>query len=567
MHNKKLFFFAILLPLFIACNLENKNKNYQSTLVSQSIKTDFCKRNNDFSSTGDPSEIQMPSTAQEVYNGIPVPSYFELNGVNVNRGNERHFKEMNQLNDIFSHARTFHFMNKDYWDDGIGQANGNDPSTLRKYDPKDISRLKLLVDKNGRPLERNGFQEGDKLIYFDQKTETLVEEALHPEFHNVYDNYLNQNWIYQKNVSKQFGGKLQITLTTVGGNFPKEIQAQYNFPNQWFRDEDWGSDIRLSAKAYAMIFARAYAPKDGSYKICEVLEIGNEPWGLKAETYQKIVEGFVEGFTAYYGKVFLIKLIPAAFQGNHKENSRAANWERPNWKDYFGTRLNTEKRCSLDGINIHNYPNDLSDRPFNGWFKERLIATPEQKSSAFLYTRNAWKWVNNNMPNGSRKIYASEYGWDTDNKCKEKVNATAVGEAAQGVYITRALLLMSRMGVYRANAFELLDDWGQNPCQFAYHSSGFYALKDQKASAKKSIQILNDFIAKFGHLKFQQVLIESKDFYLYELTDGDKNYLAAWLPDNINNKTLDEIKLMTRQIKYKTREFTLSPIPSLLDIN
>lgn len=509
-------------------------------------------------------DIDIPATVNEIYSGV-APSYFELNGVNVNRGNERHFSEIKELSSLFSHARTFHFMNKDYWDDGIGQANGNDPKTLRKYDPKDIKRLKLLVDINGKPLERNEYNEGDKLIYFDQHLEVLVEEDLKPGFYNVYDNYLNQNWIYQKNVSEQFNGHLQITLTTVGGNFPKDIEAQYNFPNQWFREEDWGEDIRLSAKAYAMLFARAYAPKEGTYKICEALEIGNEPWGFKAETYQKIVEGFVEGFKSYYGEAFLIKLLPAAFQGNHKENDKAANFERANWKDYFGTRLNTESKCQLAGINIHNYPNDLSDRPFKGWFKERLIATPEQNSSAFLYARNAWAWANKNMPPYARKIYASEYGWDTRNDCKEKVNATAVGETAQGIYVTRALLLMSRMGVYRANVFELLDDQGQNPCQFAYHSSGFYTLKENKAQAKESVRILRDFIAVFGQLKFQYALVESKEFYLYELTDGKKNYLVGWLPENINNKSMEEVKAISKMVKYKGRQFSLSPIPALVE--
>ena len=563
MNGNKLLYCLLIIALIGACQFEKKT--FPAKLAAQNISSDFCKTNNDISSTGDPLGIEIPTKAHEIFESGIAPTYFELNGVNVNRGNERHFSAMKNLNTLFSHARTFHFMNKDYWDDGIGQANGNDPATLRKYDPKDIKRLKLLVDVNGRPLERNEYKEGDKLIYFDPEFEVLMEKKLKPGFYNVYENYLNQNWIYQKNVSNQFGGKLQITLTTVNGNFPKDIQEQYNFPNQWFRDEDWGEDIRLSAKAYAMLFARAYAPKDGSYKICQTLEIGNEPWGLKAETYQKIVDGFTEGFRSYYGNQFLIHLLPAAFQGNHKENNEKANWLRANWKDYFGTRLNTESKCLLAGINIHNYPNDLSDRPFNGWFKERLIATPEQSNSAFLYTRNAWEWANKNMPPYARKIYASEYGWDTRNDCKEKVNATAVGATAQGVYVSRALLLMSRMGVYRANVFELLDDAAQNPCQFAYHSSGFYTLLNEQVKAKASVDILQNFISSFGRLRFQQALVESKDFYLYELTDGNKNYLVGWLPENINNKSLAEINTISKKVKYKSHEFTLTPVPTLLD--
>ncbi len=558
LYNK--FFPLIILVLFSACNSE---KGSIGSLSAQKVSSEFCKINSDKTSVGNPMGINLPSKAEDLYTG-KVPTYFELNGVNVNMGNQRHFKEMKKLPTVFSHARTFHFMNKDYWDDGVGQANGNKPETLRKHDPKDIKRLKLLVDVNGVPLVRNHWQEGDKLIYFDPEFEVLMEEKLKEGFYNVYENYMNQNWIYQKSVSEQFNGHLQMTLTTVNSNFPKDIQAAYNFPNQWFKGSDWG-DARLSAKAYAMLFARAYAPKDGAYKICEVLEIGNEPWGLKAETYQGIIDGFTEGFQSYYGDDFKIKLIPAAFQGNHLENEVAANWERPNWKDYFGTRLNTKNRCLLDGVNIHNYPNDLNDRAFNGWFKERLIATPESKSSAFLYGRNAWEWVNKNMPPHARNIYASEYGWDTRNDCKEKVNATAVGEAAQGVYVSRALLMMSRMGVVKANVFELLDDEGQNPCQFAYHSSGFYTLKGGKAEAKSSVNILQGFIETFGNLRFKEALQESEDFFVYELTDGNKNYLVGWLPTNVNNKSLDEIQKISKKVKFKNKEYTLSPIPKLLD--
>ena len=560
----KYFIFFFSFP-FLLMQCQNKELSVDRSTLKQDTGSlqQPCEKDKDISSIGEPSSIVLPSTAEKLF-ASNAPTYFELNGVNVNMGNQWHFSEMKDLNQVFSHARTFHFMNKDYWDDGLGQANGNDPKTLRKYDPKDIDHLKLLVDSQGIPLLRNEWKAGDKMIWFDPVQEILVEEKLEPGFFNVYENYMNQNWIYQKQVSDQFNGNLQTTLTVVNINFPKQEQSKYNFPNQWFLDEDWG-DVRLSAKAYAMLFARAYAPKDESYQVCKVLEIGNEPWGLKAETYQKIIAGFVEGFNAYYGGTWRIKLLPAAFQGQHNENKKPANWERANWKDYFGTRLNTSARCDLAGINIHNYSNDLNDRPFSGWFKERLIATPEQSSSAFLFARNAWKWSRDNMPESGREIYASEYGWDTNDNCMENVNATAVGEVAQGVYTCRALLVMSRMGINRANVFELLDDEAQNPCQFAYHSSGFYTRVEGKIRAKKSITILADFIRNFGHLRFKQVLHEGEDFYLYELTDGSINYRVGWLPFNVNNYTLKEIQTIQKEVQFNKQKINLSPMPALIE--
>ena len=135
-----------------------------------------CEINQEVPSVGDPNDISLPNSASEIYQST-VPTYAELCGVNVNRGNERHFEEMAKLSEVFSHARTFHFMNKDYWDDGIGQANGSIPSTLRRYTPKEYERLKLLVDKNGLPLMRNEWKEGDRMIVFDSQKEALTENG------------------------------------------------------------------------------------------------------------------------------------------------------------------------------------------------------------------------------------------------------------------------------------------------------------------------------------------------------------------------------------------------------
>lgn len=558
--NLKNYSFLLLIITFLStCRLDQSATS--AALVAQTSVQDFCQVDQDRPSVGHPLQIEMPKLASEIYSG-EVPTFYELNGVNVNIGNQWHFDKMEHLGETFSHARTFHFMNKDYWDDGLGQANGNDPKTLRKHTPKDIHRLKLLVDAAGVPIQRGAWQKGDRIITFDPKTETLVEEPLTADFLNVYENYLNQNWIYQKSVSDQFKGNLQITLTVVNFNFPKGEAEAHNFPNQWYLEKDWG-DARLTAKAYAMLFARAYGPKDGSYQVCKTLEIGNEPWGLPAKTYQTIVDGFVEGFEAYYGNDFRIQLIPAAFQGNHFENAKPANWIRANWKDYLGTRLNTTNRCKLAGVNIHNYPNDIKDRPITGWFKERLIATPEEESSAFLYGRNAWKWLQMNMPPDARNLYASEYGWDTRDDCTEKVNATAVGEVAQGIYVARALLLHARMGVWRANVFELMDDKGQNPCQFAYHSSGFYTEGNGQVSAKASVNILHDFIKAIGDYKLKEVLVESSDYYLFSLSNGQETIKVGWLPLNVNNKSLDEVQRMKKKIKHNGRTYDLSPIPKV----
>ncbi len=504
---------------------------------------------------GEPNNITAPQDQADVYsNGRVVPTIHEMLGVNLLKGNENSFHQMENLTDMFSHARLFQFQNKDYWDDGVGEPHSGDPSSYRIFTPyKDRNRLKLAVDVNGVPLVRNGVQPGDRMVYYDSLTNQMMEEPL-LSVYNVYTNYLNQNYHHAVSVYNEFQNPSHISLTVVPANFPQDIQSDYGFPSQWWTASDWGVDYaqRFEAgRAYAMMFARTYAPKASDCATCiklvEVLEVGNEPWAYDQDVYHAVIDGMIQGIEEYYAAdpTNKLLLIPAAYQANHEENNNPVSFNYLDWKDYQGTRIPLDKKCYLHGTNLHPYSNDLADEG-TGFYNQRLIAQPEKTSAAnvgeskYLYVKNAWKWSEENMPVGSQHLYVSEFGWDSEVPVCDGLNVTGVGEEAQGLYIVRATLMAARNGVHRAEAYEAIDNYA-SPCDFAYHSSGLWdRLNDGSVAQKQSKETVHKFIELTGNLKFNYSLVETaQDEYAYALEDasGTPVYLVGWLARNVN--TLD----------------------------
>lgn len=531
------------------------------------------------SSLGEPQNITLPNDKNGVYTGNRTVSTFrEMFGTNIILTNTFDYPAMQNISDIFSYPRVFLFHNKDYWDDGIGEPTTENKKRIIR--PRQIERLKVLVDSDNKPFLRGSFMPGDKIINIDPNTGDFVETPITPQNYNnysaaqqnTYTGYMNSNfrfvqehydkWIGEENKNAnnpyKFKG-LTVTLTVVNANFPTNIASEYNFPANWWKAEDWGnsiSEIKCSARAYAKIFARTYAPTAADCSTCtryvDVLEIGNESWHYDAPTYHAIVEGFLEGFAEYYQSddSNKIKLIPAAFQAQHEENNEPANaGSSASWKDYLGTRLNAEHKCYLNGINLHPYSNQLTDN--SAYFTQRLLAYPEDlqtngdADSKFLYIKNGWKWVADNMPQNSQNIYVTEFGWDTENNDCGNGARVGVGEFTQGLYISRALLNMARFGVTRATLFEASDDPAlHGTCQFAYHSSGLWNVDPVSGGLpKQSQKMAHKFMELLGQHSFHYVLSERDNgAYAYLLErNGSVSYLVAWHAADANNQTPNQV--------------------------
>ncbi len=541
---------------------------YASFVLGQTPACSYATSNN-LDGIGESQNIQLPVDESSVYaNGRVKPTYRQLLGVNVNKGNETRFAQMENLNDIFSHARIFQYMNKDYWDDDLGEpfcgqtdSNGAciDWQNLRKYTPhEDVARLKLLVRANGKPVISSANQAGDQIIFYNTTTRTLDAMDAPVPFLNPYLNYMNANYTFSRNVFLQFNEGIHTTLTVVPANFPLAEQPNYSFPAQWWSESDWGTSTENAfeaARAYAMMFARTYAPTVSDCATCEkivnVLEIGNEPWAYSnPNLYHAIVGGFIDGIETYYinDPSNKIKLTPAAFQSHHLESNDTSNGGDPySWKDHQGTRIPDYYKCYLDGLNMHPYSNDLADN--SGYYQQRLIAHPEKTSSnnsvadsKFLFVKNGYEWTEGNMPAGCQNLYVSEYGWDSDQPIGCSTNAAGVGEEAQALYIARAVLMLGRMGVCRSQVFELLDDhlW---ECGFAYHSSGVWR-NDGSTTPKEARKVLLKLMHLIGETKFNFCIEETGEgtyaFILEE--DGVPSYLIAWNGVGVNNQDWSTIE-------------------------
>jgi hypothetical protein len=523
-------------------------------------------------SVGEPFNITIGQGKNDVYLGTTVPTYRDILGVNFaiyqlenNKLSTYVGTDINGLNktalNAFSSIRVFYPTHRDYWN--FGDVLSTPFPNKDQVPVNNMANLRLITDNAGVPLLAAG-QTG-KVVYPVASTTVagkvdLVTEPLKAAgaYYNVYQNYINNNWIKLRG---SFDGlrtstlpitkKYSVALEVFPANFQQN--APYEFPNNWFLTEDWGAtdaERKLNAKAYAMMFARAYSPKSTDCATCpsmvETIEIGNEPWGYtNATTYHAIVQGFIEGLADYYDKDTLnkIRLLPASFQAHHAETTTTANVSDINsWKDYINTRLPASSKCELEGINLHLYCNTIqgSSLTLNSNYPEKVAQSGAQTTalSHFFYIRNAWKWLKDN-DFAKKNMFITEYGWDSDGCTADR----AVGIKTQAIYTIRNTLMMGRYGVKKANLYQIEDDLNAD-CAFAYFTSGVF---NTKRAPKYIFKALENFIQKTGNTKFHYALREDpNDVHAYILEQQDQpKYMVAWLARDINyvddTKTLSQV--------------------------
>ncbi len=400
-----------------------------------------------------------------------------------------------------------------------------------------------------------------------------------------------------------------------------EISHGKVFPDKWWTLEELSeeahtdsspnmnrvvAEVAAEGKDWATAFLKVYDPKNANgdfapKPVVTVLELGNEPWGtdLGVEGFRAYIKGMYDAFVDYYDHPsdFRIKLASAAFQGHA---SIGSDFYNGTLLDYAGTMIGDEGNSLVDlgplrnamteGVGVHNYSfTDYCDIDAN-----TLINHPERTNNGFMAYKNLSEWVNNNMPVGSQKVNATEYGWNSDYEprlyfpcadgkvnewggCDEianydevvaismdgrkydyneedftdRISQQIVGRTAQAAYIVRSTLIMNRWGVNKAMLYGLLDDWA-NPLYFSNGlidtdraQSGDISLDELKDiepnpsgkkeswyAVKRLKEILGDkyFIEQYG-------LEEDGGTYTYTFGDqenGPPTHLVAWTAININ---------------------------------
>ena len=313
-----------------------------------------------------------------------------------------------------------------------------------------------------------------------------------------------------------------ITPFYINGKNRDDGYVVRGYPNKWYTAEEWGNsneEIKANAKHYAKQFAITFCPKDTN-KTCliEVLEIGNEPWGIPGkEAYHAISRGFVEALKEYYGtddiQKWRMQLSSAAFQADDIAS---------NLNDYVEEMIPADVIPYLSYINIHPY----AFSPENG----KITEHPESEIGGFLRLKNLEEWRRLKAPH--TKLSVTEFGWNTKTPY---AGNPGVGEIAQAFYLVRAILLMSRYGVDKSFIYELLDMPGVD----LFNSTGLF---EQGLKPKKSFFTLEKFLTQFGDLHFIKALLEENHengtcAYLLGNDQNEPSHLVVWNSVNINNST------------------------------
>ena len=444
-------------------------------------------------------------------------------------------KKQKTIGDVFSRVRYYITCERDIYSD--------DNTWLRPHDKQvligNLNNLNVIVGLDGAPVNSSTDLNAIKIYPEIQKDNSIIlKKTSAGAYKNPYEHYMNYNYLQIKPAADYFNHGIEATLDVFSGDFTGATAVNYKFPNAWFLKEDWGPsdlDVKLSAKAYAMMLARTYAPKASDCATCkpaiEVLEIGNEPYGYTdPKLYQIIVDAFIEGVNTYYGNETAnkFKLITGAFQAFHVENTATPSVDEANRKDYINTRIRSDQRCKLDGYNSHIYSMDRLDPAL------RPIVSPEKvlngaARSEFMNIRNSWCWLRDN-PMKLQDFYLTEFGFDSE-KCYDGIG---VGSITQAVYNIRSILMMQRYGVHRAFLYEAVDD--PAACGYAFQSCGVW--KTDRTTSKYQFAALEKFMRIAGDTKFHCCLKEAdNDVFSFILEDktGVPKYMVAWMAQSIND--------------------------------
>ncbi|PHN07399.1 lectin-like protein [Flavilitoribacter nigricans] len=295
------------------------------------------------------------------------------------------------------------------------------------------------------------------------------------------------------------------------------------WPDKWYSAEEWGHNtaaIEDNARIYAEAFAATFCPNDPSKQcVVNVLEVGNEPWGIPGrEAYWAISRGMVAGMINYYGsdqpENWRMKLSTAAFQAHDPKSSS---------NDYIGDMVPEDVRPYFSYVNIHPYAFSIEERS--------LTAPPESPYGQFRSVENLEQWRQTHMPHARLNI--SEFGW---NSRDNGANFPGVGEATQAIYTIRSLLMASRYGADKAFIYSLFD----RPEDDLFNSTGLISNTDlHEKKAFRSVARLMDLM---GEKIFLKALSEDADeqngmyAYLYGDANGKPTHLVAWLPDETNHE-------------------------------
>lgn len=293
-------------------------------------------------------------------------------------------------------------------------------------------------------------------------------------------------------------------------NYGLKVQASIQF-NEWIpqtRMIKW-DDPYGAAYNYGYAFARHFGPTYGN-GLVEIMEIGNEPWTYPASFYLTVFEGMLRGAKDADPNM---KVLPCALQSHDPgaENAVGGN--------YMGARLTPALAAMVDGINVHHYSYTTDQ---NG---TRIAVHPEHPESEMRHIVNDIRFRDANMP--GKKIYLSEWGWDSEGAGEGCTFGECVSEYEQAVYAVRGAMMFMRLGIDRITWYF----YGNQASGNIYSRSGLEGNPPDHLE-KRAYKSFRSFVHLLGDKRFLDVLHEDETAWIYLFGDASNHptHLVAWRP-------------------------------------
>ncbi len=287
-----------------------------------------------------------------------------------------------------------------------------------------------------------------------------------------------------------------------------KVQASVQFTNKSIPQANW-NDPYNAGYNYAKAFAQHFGPTKGN-GLVEIFEAGNEPWDYPASFYSQVLLGMVKG--AKDGDPNLI-VLPCALQSAfpYEETATGGN--------FIGTRLSEQAAQHIDGINVHHYSY------LNNEQGKREGIYPEHIQSSARAIINDIRFRNANLP--GKKIYVTEWGWDSDGAGEPCNHVECVSEKEQALYAIRGAMMFIRLGVDRLTWYFYANGGGG-----LYSRCGLLGSSATNFIEKKSFNAFQTLINKVGKKYFLDTYQENEQAWIYKFGDanGKPTHIIAWRP-------------------------------------
>lgn len=309
-------------------------------------------------------------------------------------------------------------------------------------------------------------------------------------------------------------------------NAGMKVQATIQF-NEWIpqtRMAMWDNPY-TAAYNYGYAFASHFGPTNGN-GLVDVIEIGNEPWTYPAGFYLEVLRGMLRGIKDADPA---LKAIPCALQAGAPDTETAVGG---NW---MGARLTQNEAPLIDGINIHHYSYTYDNTG------TRIAVHPEHPESAMHSAVNDIRFRDKNLP--GKKIYLSEWGWDSDGAGEGCTFGECVTEYEQAIYGVRGAMMFIRLGIDRLTWYF----YGNQASGNLYSRSGMETSAAGGHVEKKSLKSFRSFVHLLGDAHFLDVLREDDNAWIYLFGDsvGNPTHIAAWRPIDGNDPSFTQVNLQT----------------------